>query len=95
MSTLQGSGLALAHSPALTTSHSTRVTLHCLAMQYELLNAKELGARWKVPESWIRLYSGPSCPKEQQPIPCLRLGRYVRFRWDSPELNDWIKKHLR
>jgi hypothetical protein len=30
----------------------------------------------------------------EDPIPHLRLGRYIRFRWGSPELEAWLKRRL-
>jgi hypothetical protein len=52
----------------------------------EVLTAGELAARWRVPETWIREQTRSRCV---DPIPHVRLGRYVRFSWNSPELNEW------
>jgi len=57
----------------------------------ELIDAVELAARWRVPTSWIRNRTRARTPKEDR-IPCLRLGRYVRFAWRSPELEEWLNK---
>ena len=57
----------------------------------ELIDSVELAARWRVPESWIRNHTRARIPREQR-IPCIRLGRYVRFRWGSTELEDWLEK---
>jgi hypothetical protein len=62
--------------------------------QYEIIDTKELALRWRVPESWVRAHSRLSCPEDQR-IPCVRFGRYVRFRWGSPELCAWIEKHCK
>ncbi len=48
---------------------------------FEVLTAEELAARWRVPESWIREQTRSRCA---DPIPHVRLGRYVRFSWGSP-----------
>ena len=32
----------------------------------EVLDAKELAARWRVPESWVRSYSRARCPKDER-----------------------------
>ena len=56
---------------------------------FEVLTAKELAARWRVPESWVREQTRSRCV---DPIPHVRLGRYVRFSWGSPELTDWWKR---
>ena len=45
---------------------------------FEVINSAELASRWQVPESWIRNHTRACTPKEDR-IPCLRLGRYVRF----------------
>ena len=58
----------------------------------EIIDAKELAARWRVPESWVRSYSRERCPKAER-IPHLQLGRYVRFEWLSPQLAAWIAAH--
>lgn len=53
---------------------------------FEVLTAEELATRWRVPESWVREQTRSRCA---DPIPHVRLGRYVRFSWGSPELNRW------
>ncbi|MDP9159835.1 MAG: hypothetical protein M3O09_06345 [Acidobacteriota bacterium] len=62
--------------------------------QVELLDSAELAARWRVPESWIRNHTRDRTPKDER-IPCIRLGRYVRFEWGSPRLAEWLtrKRH--
>ena len=57
----------------------------------EMIDPPELAARWRVPESWIRSHTRARTPREKR-IPCVRLGRYVRFRWGSAELEDWLEK---
>jgi hypothetical protein len=57
----------------------------------ELIDSVELAARWQVPDSWVRNRTRVRTPREQR-IPCVRLGRYVRFRWGSAELEDWLEK---
>jgi len=60
----------------------------------ELIDSGELAARWRVPESWIRNHTRHRTPKEER-IPCVRLGRYVRFEWGSARLEEWLarKRH--
>jgi hypothetical protein len=69
-----------------------------------ILTPEELAARLKVPDSWVyektrgrcRTFSGSSALaacRATGPIPCLRLGRYVRFNWvppGSPTLATWL-----
>jgi hypothetical protein len=57
----------------------------------ELIDSAELAKRWKVPESWIRNHTRTRTPKEER-IPCIRLGRYVRFEFGSPRLAEWLAK---
>jgi len=57
----------------------------------ELIDSAELATRWRVPESWVRNHTRGRTPREER-IPCLRLGRYVRFRWGSTELENWLEK---
>lgn len=57
----------------------------------EMIDSAELAARWRVPESWIRNRTRARTPKEER-IPLVRLGRYVRFEWGSPQLAEWLAK---
>lgn len=57
----------------------------------ELIDSVELAIRWRVPESWIRSHTRERTPREKR-IPCVRLGRYVRFSWGSNELEDWLNR---
>jgi hypothetical protein len=61
--------------------------------QFELLTAEEFAERLRVPASWVREQTR-SRALEGDPIPHLRLGRYVRFRWGSPELEAWLRRRL-
>jgi hypothetical protein len=53
---------------------------------YEVLTAEELAERWRVPATWVREQTRSRCA---DPIPHIRLGRYVRFSFGSPELTRW------
>ena len=55
-------------------------------MNFQILNAKELANRWRVPETWVRDYVRH---RATDPIPHVKLGRYVRFEWGSPALEEW------
>jgi len=57
----------------------------------ELIDSAELAARWRVPESWIRNRTRARTPAQER-IPCIHLGRYVRFEWGSPRLEGWLAK---
>jgi hypothetical protein len=60
---------------------------------FELLTAVELAERLRVPVSWIREQTR-SRSLNDDPLPHLRLGRYVRFQWGSPELDAWLNRRL-
>ena len=57
----------------------------------ELIDSAELAERWRVPESWIRNRTRSRTPRDER-IPCVRLGRYVRFEWGSVPLSEWLAK---
>ena len=65
-------------------------TARKLRVMYEIIDAVELSKRWSLPLSWVREYTRT---RTKDTIPHLRLGHYVRFRWDSPELNQWLERH--
>ena len=54
-----------------------------------VIDSKELARRWSVPESWIR---DSVRSRSADPIPCIRMGRYVRFGWGSAELEAWFER---
>ena len=57
----------------------------------ELIDSAELAVRWRVPESWVRNRTRARTPKDER-IPCVKLGRYIRFEWGSPRLQQWLEK---
>jgi hypothetical protein len=60
--------------------------------QYEVIDSKELATRWKLPESWIRDQVRSRAALD--PLPHIRFGKYVRFRWGSPELEGWAERRI-
>jgi hypothetical protein len=56
---------------------------------YEVVDAAELANRWRVPKTWILEQTRS---RALEPIPCVRLGRYVRFEWESPSLLKWWER---
>lgn len=58
---------------------------------YEIIDSVELARRWVLPPSWVREQVRG---RAKDPIPHIRFGKYVRFRWDSPELTDWLQRHM-
>lgn len=60
--------------------------------QFEIIDAAELAQRLRLPLSWIREQTRSRATDQ---IPHLRFGKYVRFAWQSPELNAWVKHRIR
>lgn len=60
-------------------------------LQYEFIDSKELASRWALPESWIREQVRS---RAADPLPHVHFGKYVRFRWGSPELEDWAEQRI-
>ncbi len=56
---------------------------------YEVIDSVELAKRWSVPESWVREQTRS---RAADPLPHVRLGRYVRFEWGSPKLASWWER---
>ncbi len=59
--------------------------------QFEFIDCPELAARWKLPVSWIREQVRS---RSADPLPHIRFGKYVRFRWGSPELEEWAERRI-
>ena len=58
---------------------------------YEYIDCKELARRWNLPVSWIREQVRS---RTDDPIPHVRFGKYVRFRWGSRELEEWADRRM-
>jgi hypothetical protein len=58
---------------------------------FEIIDTPTLAARLTVPASWIAAHTRS---RSRDRIPCMRLGRYVRFRWGSVELEQWLRDHM-
>jgi hypothetical protein len=59
--------------------------------EYEYLDSKALAQRWCLPESWVREQVRT---RSTDPLPHVRFGKYVRFRWGSPELEAWAERRI-
>jgi hypothetical protein len=57
---------------------------------YEVLTAERLAERWAVPPTWI---FEQTRSRAADPIPHVRLGKYIRFQYGSPELAEWWERH--
>lgn len=56
---------------------------------FEVIDSAELAKRWRLPVTWIREQTRS---RATDPLPHIRLGRYVRFEWGSPGLLRWWEK---
>ncbi len=56
----------------------------------DYIDSRELARRWNLRESWIR---DNVRSRASDPIPHVRFGRYVRFEFESLELQEWLQKH--
>jgi len=59
--------------------------------RYEIVDSRELARRLTVPVSWIR---DQVRARSEDPLPHLNLGKYVRFLWGSPALEEWIRRRI-
>lgn len=80
------SRLHLSHNQS---SSEAREQAENVRAPFELIDAPELARRWNLPASWIREQTRS---RSVDPIPHLRLGRYVRFEWGSPDLETWLTR---
>ena len=56
-----------------------------------LLTPAELAARLAVPQSWIREKTRERArQRDDDPLPVVRLGKYVRFSW--PAVEAWLAR---
>jgi predicted DNA-binding transcriptional regulator AlpA len=56
----------------------------------QLLTLAELAERLKVSERWVYEKSRRRC---LTPLPCIRIGRYLRFDWTS--VSAWLRQRER
>src|SRR5579864_8664323 len=59
---------------------------------FEVIDSEELARRWSLPASWI---AEQTRSRAVDPLPCVKFGKYVRFRWQSPELEAWLARRCR
>jgi hypothetical protein len=60
-------------------------------LQWEFIDCIELANRWRLPVSWVR---DQVRRRSADPLPHIRFGKYVRFRWGSPELDEWSERRI-
>lgn len=56
----------------------------------DILTLAELAERLKVSERWVYEKSRRRC---LNPLPCIRIGRYLRFDWTS--VSAWLRQQER
>ena len=54
----------------------------------DILTPAEVAAKLKVPETWVFEKTRRRC---RNPIPVIRLGRYVRFNWN--DVQAWLAEN--
>jgi hypothetical protein len=56
----------------------------------EILTREEFAEKLKVLPSWVREMSKPS--RTSDPIPVIRLGKHVRYKWGSKPMEEWLAR---
>jgi len=60
-------------------------------METPLLTPEQLAERLAVAESWVREKTRERArARDKDPLPVIRLGKYVRFRWSDVEA--WLER---
>jgi excisionase family DNA binding protein len=58
----------------------------------DLLTPEELAERLKVSKSWIFEQTRQRAKvRNKNPLPCIRLGKYVRFSW--VQVSEWLTQN--
>jgi len=55
----------------------------------KLVDLRALAELWNVPVTWLQHHTRSQCA---DPLPCIRLGKYVRFDLASPALATWLAR---
>jgi excisionase family DNA binding protein len=54
----------------------------------QILTLREIADRLKVSQRWVYEKTRNRC---QNPLPCIRIGRYLRFNWQ--DVSAWLQGH--
>jgi excisionase family DNA binding protein len=54
----------------------------------QILTLAEIADRLKVSQRWVYEKTRNRC---QNPLPCIRIGRYLRFNWQ--DVSEWLLQH--
>lgn len=70
--------------------------MHCMTVAWDMdasgiLTPQELAGRLKVPKSWVYEKTRNRGAGGGRPLPCLRMGRYLRFYW--PDVCEWMRSN--
>jgi hypothetical protein len=55
----------------------------------DILTPTQLAERLQVKPSWVYEKCRRRAKYSGEPMPCLRIGRYLRFYW--PDICDWMR----
>lgn len=58
---------------------------------FQFITSEQLAEKWNLPASWVREQVRS---RAADPLPHVRFGKYVRFRWGSPELEQWAERRI-
>jgi len=56
-----------------------------------ILTPEQLAQRLQVGVNWVYEKSRARGAHSGRPLPCLRMGRYLRFYW--PDVCEWMRGH--
>jgi predicted DNA-binding transcriptional regulator AlpA len=89
----KGVCMAIAYKAAKS-SDSVRQVEKPLSAGAVLLTPQQLSERLSVPVSWIREKTRERArTRDEDPLPVVRLGKYVRFRWS--DIEAWLQRQSR
>jgi len=82
--------MAIAYKAAKS-SDSTDLVAKSVPTAAVLLTPQQLSERLAIPVSWIREKTRERARvREKDPLPLVRLGKYVRFSWE--DVLAWLKR---
>jgi hypothetical protein len=65
---------------------------HSVLNPGDILTPQQLADRLQVPKSWIFEQTRQrSKVRNMRPLPCLRLGKYLRFSWVA--VSEWLSQN--
>ena len=76
---------AFLNSPERVAEQGAQGSMTAQELAFEVVDGRELANRWKVPPTWVKR----RVTDRNDPLPHVKLGRYVRFEWNSPLLTAW------